>query len=361
MSDDRRETFASLLRELDEQIQSEELPVGARNRIELSIREHEGPTSSTGWRRWLPALTFVAGATLVFAVVRAGAPGGAPPAPEAPAAATESAPMPVAATPPLEARSEIGGLSLAGDGCQGEAADGDVLLEGNCKLATDHLTAQVWGDAQVEERAKGIRIKSGQLLFDVDTVAAGEEPVTVAVSHGVIEVLGTRFIVDQRADGGHVDLFEGAIAFRAADGSVTQIGPGQRYRWGAPDALAMAEEPAADAEPEAVPTKATRPGRTRRAKGPSRAERAAAIIERVDALRAEHRYREAVAQLRAALDQRWDRRTAEVLSYELGEILHRHLGERQAACDHLDRHVERFGPGRYAEAIDRTLAKLQCG
>ena len=84
------------------------------------------------------------------------------------------------------------------------------------------------------------------------------------------------------------------------------------------------------------------------------------IIEKVASLRARGRYRAAADLLRRALRRPWERRTAEVLSYELGRILERQLDDDAAACAHWRKHDERFGGGRYADAVSRGL-KRTCG
>ena len=90
-------------------------------------------------------------------------------------------------------------------------------------------------------------------------------------------------------------------------------------------------------------------------------EEATAIIDAVTRLRAQGRYAEAADVLRRAdRERRWDARTAQVLSYELGEIIERHLGDREAACAHWARHAERWASGRYARAVGAAQERLGC-
>ncbi len=364
MSEEKRPAIAPLLRELQRELEpddGESMPIGARNRVEFAIREHaRGRRAERGIGRWLPAATFVAGASVVFAVVGFGArTPQAPPPLEAPAEVVVAA----APTPAL------GVFALEGDGCQGTPGDAQTTLRGNCRLVSDRLSAQVWGDAELAEDSGALAVRGGQLLFDVAPVAPGDPKVRIGVSHGTIEVIGTKFVVNQGDDGGYVDLFEGEIRFVEPGGRVVELSPGQRHEWGAAALLAEAaddpdpieiilEEDESDAAFEAEEPSPRR--RRRRRSQRDRSARAAEIIGHVGVLRAQRKYRAAVVELRAALRERWDRRTAEVLSYELGELLHRHLGERQAACDHLRQHQERFENGRYDTAIERTRAKLQC-
>ncbi|MEM6996926.1 MAG: hypothetical protein AAF721_40865, partial [Myxococcota bacterium] len=80
-----------------------------------------------------------------------------------------------------------------------------------------------------------------------------------------------------------------------------------------------------------------------------------ALIERVAELRRAGKYRRAASVLRKALRSRWDRRTAQVLSYELGQILQRHHDDGAAACRHWRRHQARYPGGRYAGAVAVAL------
>lgn len=49
------------------------------------------------------------------------------------------------------------------------------------------------------------------------------------MSHGAIEVYGTRFIVIQRKTNGSVSLQEGSIAFQSTDGQTLKLRPGDRF------------------------------------------------------------------------------------------------------------------------------------
>jgi hypothetical protein len=49
-----------------------------------------------------------------------------------------------------------------------------------------------------------------------------------------------------------------------------------------------------------------------------------------------------------------------VLSYELGRLLQRRIRDEDAACQHWQRHLERFAKSRYRSRIERAMATLQC-
>lgn len=364
--------LAPLLRELDQQWQQEQIPVGARNRIELKLRDLELQERPT-WRRWVPAATFAAGAALVFAMVGLQFPAATPVANPTEDVADALA---IAAPPSLGEYAMLGQACRVVDESQDESQNhqaGTPVGDG-CRLRSQHSTAEVLGMARVLARGDQLEVVAGQMLFNVDKLRPRDTAVSVQVSHGVIEVVGTRFLVDQGVQGGHVDLFEGKIRFIGDDGVVLDIEPGQRHRWGqeanAVVASAASESPAGPnalppVAPEVAPEVAAqastaREGRSVRRRGGKTRRNAAALITRVEELRAQKQYRAAVAELRAALRKRWDKRTSQVLSYELGELLHRYLGERQAACTHLVGHQRRFPGGRYSGAVERTLDKLEC-
>jgi hypothetical protein len=346
VSEKPRKPLAELLRELDAELERDPMPIGARNRIELRIREHERPPAGARWRRWLPACTFAAGAALVLAVIGLRLPGDDDGADNRPALAVG---LPA-----------LGAFALSGDGCESRPSGSGTEVSSECRLVSDHMTVQVWERAVVEADGGAVRLRSGQALFDVEPVRAGAAPVQIAVSHGVIEVVGTRFAVAQEGEGGHVDLFEGKIRFHALDGGVLDIRPGKRHRWGAEAIEVARADTPADADIgqdtiEVLPDLEDKPAGRRK----SRADRAADIIERVGELRAERRYRDAIDVLREANRKRWDRRTAQSLSYELGELL-RFRGDRDAACEHLRGHQRRFPDGLYDDAIVRWLDMLDC-
>ncbi len=331
------------------------MPIGARNRVTLAIRDHEEQRKAA-WRRWLPAASFAAGAALVLAVIGTQWAGSAPVS----LASSGSAELSVGATPtPV-----LGSFSLSGSDCHRRGGEGaaTTVVDGDCRLVAEHMTVQVWEHAEVSAVDDAFVVHDGKVLFEVETVRAGETPVRVGVSHGAIEVVGTRFAVEQDARGGHVDLLEGKIRFHEPDGSIVDISPGQRHAWGdqrlSPIVAAEVDETEIEIFDEEPPSMETKRRVGRRGAGRSGA-RAAAVIERVTELRAQKSYRAAAAELRAALRRKWDRRTSQVLSYELGEIL-RSSGDTAAACRHFATHQRKFSRGLYHGAIERAMERLRC-
>lgn len=337
-----------LLQAHDRRIARAPMPVGAKNRIAARLaREAEARSVEATRRSWLPMLTFAAGAALVMMVIgynmmrRTTEPASATRAP---------------------AVASVGGYAIQGDGCDGKQERGATVVSGECRMVGPHLTLQTWDTARLELEPRSVTVQRGQAMFDIARVEAGEETVKIAVSHGTIEVLGTRFTVDQDEQGGTVDLFEGRIRFhhRPADGRApVDIHPGQRYAWGnraAPQPTEPDPEPEVEADIVIVtddeePARRPRPSKAAKDEAPD----ADAIIAEVTDLRGAGRYDEAARRLRQALQIRWDRRTAQVLSYELGQILERHLHDTDAACKHWAKHQRKYPDGRYAGAVAMSI------
>ena len=360
MSERRRRKLVPALRELDRRLATSPMPIGVKNRIASRLAlEQQRREAATMPRRLLPMLTFAAGAALVLLVVGWRVLGSH----ETDSAAPERAAF-------------LGNFAIAGEDCHAQP-DGELTwLDGECRLVAPHLEVQTWSRTAVTPFERGVRLAAGAATFDVAKVAAGEDPVRIAVSHGTIEVLGTRFSIDQDDRGGHVDLFEGRIRFVPADARApaVEIEPGQRHAWG-DRALPPVPSPVAELDAQAVgavpPSSSATPSgdedveidieiepeptRAGAARAPGTDEEADAIAETVTRLRAASRYGEAARVLRKALRRRWSGRTAQVFSYELGEILERHQADHEAACRHWRRHAKRFPAGRYADAVRRSL------
>lgn len=351
-----RPALVEALRRLEHDAVQGGIPPGTRHRIAARLKEQaeRRVAEQAAPRRWLPALTFAAGAALVMVVVGSGVRHPGPPL-EAPAS-----------TPRM-----IGAWVVEGADCRETMDAGDAVLRGSCRLVSDAMSIETWDETRLHDGPAGVRVLHGAALFSVEKVAPNGSPVRVEVSHGVIEVLGTRFTVEQSGDGGHVDLFEGRIRFVDEQGA-TEVAPGERLGWGArarPRERVPDDRPVHDVDPSGgakVPSAAdaeadrerAAPAASERPDAPStRPSDATHIIEKVATLRARGRYRAAADVLRRALRRPWERRTAEVLSYELGRILERQLHDEQAACAHWRRHDERFGAGRYADAVEGGLRR----
>ncbi|MBV1859802.1 MAG: FecR family protein [Nannocystaceae bacterium] len=354
---DQKPNLVSLLEELEHKREAEGMPVGARNRLQLAIQGHESGRQAR-WRRWAPAASFVAGAALVLAVVGSR---------WASSSDSLALPAPVASIAALRPSPAVGAFHVEGpsEHCLVRTADDAGDLAAHCSLVASHMTVQAWEAATVRTEGRNVRVRSGKVLFEVEAVPRGESPVEVGVSHGTIEVVGTRFAVEQQDRGGHVDLLEGKIRFHHPDGRVEDVLPGQRLSWGEPAAgIAGSGIEVEASSPEPAVANAAQAARQvergrRRGRGRGTDAQAAAIIERVTELRAEKRFGAAITQLRRALRRSWDGRTAQVLSYELGELL-RAAEDPLGACEHFVEHQRKYPQGRYASAVDRVLQRLEC-
>jgi transmembrane sensor len=377
-----RRSFIEELRELDDAKQAERLRPGAVHRIarrlDAELLQAELPTRR---RTWIPMASFAAGAALVLAVFTLD---GEPQV----ATRQEAAPL------PLHAAWQVGG-----DNCHVTRGETELVLDGSCRVAPPNregVVIESRATTRLQPTEHGVVLVEGTALFEAMSGPEGV-PWRVEVPGGVLELLATRLSVVVSGDHGHVDLLEGSMRFVAADGRVHAVEPGERFRFGAGGALAMwvepavstADEPVAD-EPVADEPVADEPaadelaaaaeqpplaagerlaalGRPDAGKGSRRdrgdaasSEELRRIVEQVAELRAERQYQAAVSLLRDALGRRWDRRTREVLSYELGMILSTQLRDRDGACAHWAAHRERFPAGRYTKAIARAQARVGC-
>jgi hypothetical protein len=353
--DDREQ---ARLRELDAALAAVPLPTGLHARIVASAEARAG-------RRHLGVALVVATAAVVlaFALGRRWSPAetedavahdtpAAPAIAVAPAVVTE--PPIVAAAPTIATRWD--GRLEAEPAC---SLDGDATLSvrGDCRLhlREPSLSIDVWGAATLTSAGHGVRVVDGVALFHVDRVAAGEPRVRVEVAAGAIEVIGTRFVVTQRGDGGHVDLLEGAIAFVDRDGAEHPVAPGQRLGWDATRVLAEAA-----ALPEAIPGAPPAATPTRPLAKPAHAPvDVDAALERVAGLRRAGRYDDAIAELvrvRRSVD---DPVVAEVLSFEEGTLRTR-ADRPDEVCAYWRGHLARFGAGDHAASIREHMASAGC-
>lgn len=355
-----RPDFVATLRRADAR-NRDRLDLFASQRIERRIQAELEPGRRTGG--WVAPLAFAAGAALVMLVM-----------------VWNRGPL----RQPAQAVTQTTDFRVHDPACESRHVGRALELGGGCVVQMDGLDAEIhtWSGARLERDDAGLRVLEGEVLLDVAPVRTGG-PVRVHVSHGTIEVLGTRFRIVQGPDGGSVELLEGKIRFVEASGEVSVLAPGERLDWGqAPGGPGGAASPTPDSTtgeipaepvpvqtPDAVETDAAppppvqRPARSRTA---ARTRRPvvdpAEVIAQVARLRAAGHYDAAADLLTRAMRDQPHTRTKEVFSYELGTILARHLGTvgRDAACTHWTRHLERFGQGRYGRAIDRSRSRLGC-
>jgi transmembrane sensor len=213
-------------------------------------------------------------------------------------------------------------------------------------------TMELVAPARLRRLSDGVELAAGTLTLDVNHDRPRASPFRVRVSHGDLEVLGTRFTVTQRHDGGEVTLHRGSIRFRDAAGQTRVLSPGQRLSWPLPAEL-RAERPVVAPAPQ--PKRAREKTAPKPLEAPAKFD-AEALLERIAVLRSRGQYEEAVTALASALQTRADER----LSFELGAILTRQLRDATRACEHWSAHRARFERGRYEREISLARAELRC-
>jgi hypothetical protein len=228
--------------------------------------------------------------------------------------------------------------------------------------------------AQIARVDGGIRVVRGHVDVAVIHRPAGAAPALVRVSHGTIAVLGTRFTIEQSAQGGRVVLHEGRIRFDAGNRSVT-LEPGGSLAWPLEQIATRAPAPppaqTSPAPPPPARTKTAAPSPI--AEEPVMPEPApeAIDVDRVLAelgnLRARRRFSEAVALLERTLAMRAQNgatplpaATHERLGYELGAILTYQLADRARACRHWQVYRAQFPQGRYTDEVAAAVRRLSC-
>jgi hypothetical protein len=228
------------------------------------------------------------------------------------------------------------------DGCEHTRTDDRLELAEHCRIRIDRprMMLDTWADTALRLTPHGVALERGTVLFDVDPVR-GDDPVRVEVPDGEIEVVGTRFVVSARADGGHIDLLEGKIRFHHDD-VVLDVEPGRRYAWGS----SVADVPGSTEQPKPPRVEAPLPDLARG-------------LGEVARLRQQGKHAEAVARLHALGRGVRDRHAREVLSFEEGTLLEK-FEPAAVVCEHWERHRRRFGAGSYTAEIGQRRQALDC-
>lgn len=250
-------------------------------------------------------------------------------------------------------------------------ADRIRIDEGQATLTVEDMgiSFENRGPVVVRREPDGVRVLEGRAEFRVQHRPRGVRPAVVLVSGGAIQVMGTKFTVEQRDARGSVTLHEGAIRFQPLKGEPVLIHPGETLRWPLQTSDAAEPAPAAPALPEATSTqpdtraKQVRPIRTRAA--PNVASRnpnppdLEQVLHEIEVLRSRGEFEQAAQQLESALREQ-PRGTREILSFELGSLLTNQLKDRNRACAQWARHQRAFRGGRYADEVDLARKRLHC-
>lgn len=337
------------LKAIDAQLGQVPLPDGLEHRIMAAARGG-GAVIEAPRRRFIGvAVAFAAGVLLTLAWARYRA---APePAVEVTQQRDDQDPRdgvdPGPETPPTVVTPGPG-LTITSADCSWQRDGEQLLLASGCRLrvAEPALELEAWAPTRVAPIAGGLAMLSGVASFAVEHRSDPASPARIGVSGGTIEILGTRFVIEQRESGGHVDLISGAIAFRDLDGALASVEAGRRHHWRTP-----AIEP-----DEPTPT---RPRTELDETDDTRARELAEVLDEVARLRHAGAYAEAIARLDALRERDYPARTREVVSYERATLVER-ADTPAAACASWAAHRRRFPDGRYDADIERRLDALDC-
>ncbi|WP_223645765.1 FecR domain-containing protein [Corallococcus sp. EGB] len=221
------------------------------------------------------------------------------------------------------------------------------------------ITLRNQGPLVVRREPAGVRLVRGRAEFSVNHRQPGTPPAVVLVSGGAIEIMGTRFTVEERESGGAVTLHEGAIAFRQRGGGVIPVRVGQTLEWPVAEPALREPAPPAPESPQPLVTPSTKAAPSRVPSTPVRAPSAEDVLRELEVLRGRHEFEQAARYLEESM-RKQPVATRERLSFELGSLLTYQLKDAQRACAHWTRHEQQFRRGHYAEAVQRARGLLSC-
>lgn len=243
------------------------------------------------------------------------------------------------------------------------------------KIAEHGADVVVYPGASVERVRDAIRVRRGKASFAVHKRTDGST-LRVHVSHGVIEVTGTRFTVEQGEGRGRVELAEGTIIFHDDNGDDVTLSAGDVLVWPREIVEPVVEPPASPAltavpSPRPAASRERPPQRTERAKTvsppvaaiaegedaeedddeeddvdelqpPTRVLSMEEVLKRIAELRQKKRLRDAVTLL-VSQSQRGDITSAQMarLSWEIGLFI-QETGDKAAACTHWRNHARKY-------------------
>ncbi len=234
------------------------------------------------------------------------------------------------------------------------------LSRGKCTLVDAQSGEQisVAAPATLRRDPEGLRVLGGTAELLVQKRVPTGPSIRVLVSHGAIEIVGTRFTVVQEPDRGSVTLHEGEIRFQSASGGSRALAIGERLEW--PLAPATKVEPGPEPEPALLPPVV-------KSKKPLRVAPPAPIVfrdpedllQQVDVLRSRGLFPEAARYLTHGLTTPLRPATRERFSYELGSILTYQLGD-PGTCRHWQDHSRWYPAGRYQTEVLQASAHARC-
>jgi transmembrane sensor len=284
---------------------------------------------------------------------------------------------------------ELAGFEIIAGAADVRARGGVLEIDGGgatLRSAGDGVTVVTRGATRLHKEPGGLRVVAGVVNVVVARRRSGAPPLRVSVSGGAIDVLGTRFRVTQRPDGGRVELEEGSIVFVALDGRRRRLRPGQSLAWPlapddppvparlvprpspaavpavAPPPAPSRPVPATGGRPAARPAPVSRPAARPAPAPPPPPAGAAALFGELRELRARGRFAEAAQRIEEALDTPGLRAaTRELLGMERLSILEHQLADPPGACAAARRQLAQFPDGAMAGDARAAIARLRCG
>jgi hypothetical protein len=241
--------------------------------------------------------------------------------------------------------------------CDLDPGQTELRLGASCGEREVQVAGDEWrlkAGTAVARLDDGARVVDGQIEFRVRPRSGTQ--FRVRVSHGEVRVLGTVFVVEERAGRGFVSVSEGVIEFVWSDGARERVGVGQTLRWPR-DPKPEPPPPRASAPEESEKPARTEAGKPDAGKSAAAAQDMDQTMERLLQLRSQKRYAEAAALLEKSMGSGGlSPAQQERFSYELGLALE--AGGKNA-CAHWKKHVKRFGSGRHAGALARRLERCR--
>jgi len=268
---------------------------------------------------------------------------------------------------------ELGGFALRATSPDFDAElgpDRSVAIKrgtGTLVDAAEGVSLTALSSGTLRKEPGGVRVVQGKFATAVARRELGVAPCRVLVSHGAIEVFGTRFTIDQRDDGGTVTLHEGKVGFVSTDGRRVTLAPGESLSWPLP--VAPVAEPQPTREPaieEPAPPPAVKPQPARPVPAPVKPEvepeavRIEDLLQKIDEMRSRGQFDAAADELTKALKAGYGEATRERLSFELGIIWSRPGSDGERACAHWRAHEKNFTRGRYDREIEQAVKRLAC-
>lgn len=249
---------------------------------------------------------------------------------------------------------------------EGKAEGNDLVVRaGEATVQLDGAKLRVTRPGRLrQEQGGSLRVVSGRVELEVEKRAPGKEPLRILVSDGEIEVRGTRFAVDQiEGGGGAALLWEGTIVFRAPDGRVVELKPGQSVAWPLPPPAAEKKDKSFDTPEEDALAPLPPPAPPQGGADWSahdRLLRAHTLLERIPKLRKLGADAEAAAELEDAMKQDLPAAARERLSYELVDLYSKDLWDTVKGCRQAKDHRWRYPAGRYDGAVQAAREDMGC-